>query len=244
MHRFFLDPQAINQGLVTFPADVSKQMLRVLRLQHGDEVVVLPGDGSELVVRLDREDNKIVTGFATTQRIGTSEPSTRLTMLIGLTQREKFEFILQKCTEIGVASFIPLITSRTLQQSTSGMEQKQIRWQAIIKEAAEQSGRALLPEIHPVMTLGEGLRHASEHSLIKMVAWEDAKGHRIRDILNRKPVGSVALLIGPEGGLSMEEISNVESFGFVPVTLGTRILRMETAAIVSAALVFDEMEKP
>jgi len=170
------------------------------------------------------------------------EPRVRLLMLLCLTQREKFEWMLQKCTEIGAAGFLPVISQRSLVQGKTDTLAKYERWQMILKEAAEQSGRGMIPQLLPPANLKEAVMSMRDEYPLRLIPWEDEKQNGIKAALCQvKPV-KVALLIGPEGGFSAEEVQMATEAGFIRVTLGRRILRMETAALVSAALIFQELE--
>ncbi len=168
-----------------------------------------------------------------------TEPSVSLTLFISLTQREKFEWVLQKCTEIGVGSFVPFISNRSLVQDTRLSTEKIGRWKRIIQEAAEQSGRGILPQLAPVTRFEPAVDSGANFSVC-LTAWEFERNFRLQDGLRGLARGSrVALMIGPEGGFSEEEISLATDRGWQPITLGPRVLRMETAALVASALIMD-----
>ena len=173
------------------------------------------------------------------------EPRARLTLYLGLTQREKFEWMLQKCTEVGAAAFVPLVTQRSLVQDGREVERKRERWEAILREAAEQCGRGRIPELRPALTWVAALRSIAANHDLALAAWEGEHALRLRDAvraLKDQPNPRLAVLIGPEGGLSEEEINAARAAGVRAVSLGDRILRMETAAVVAAALALDELE--
>ena len=139
MHRFFITPEEQIADEIIFSPAHARQIARVLRLKAGERCVVLDNRGSELTVVLTQvgKDGCIASVI---ERAAAEEPRTRLLMLLSLTQREKFEWMLQKCTEIGAYAFQPVITSRSLVQNTVEVEAKYERWRMIIREAAEQSG--------------------------------------------------------------------------------------------------------
>ena len=119
MHRFFLSPNQIKRDEVAFPEDVSHQIARVLRLEAGKMVQVLDGSGWEYTIELTDVDPHSATGRIIEKGLSSTEPVTSAHMFLALTQRERFEWMLQKCTEIGVASFTPLITTRSLIQHSA-----------------------------------------------------------------------------------------------------------------------------
>ena len=146
-HRFFLPPEIFNQTEIIFPAATARQINSVLRLKRGQTVTILDNLGNCRSVDLTEVDNHQVTGTAGDIQPAPGEPLVHLILCPALTQREKFEWILQKGCELGVSEFHPLITARTLSQDTKGWEEKLTRWQKILQEAAEQCGRGLIPSI-------------------------------------------------------------------------------------------------
>lgn len=240
MHRFFLPSSSFTPPVVVFPREVTRQINLVLRLRPGAEVIALDGTGMEYRVRLTEVASDSCSGEIITQAASEAEPLTKLTLLLCLTQREKFEWILQKCTEIGVSVFVPVISSRSLVQSPREIEGKLERWQRILSEAGEQSHRGIVPDLRPVLRFEEAIRLPELRESCCLIPWEEEKGVGLRTTLLEKPSTEVALLIGPEGGFSEAEVVSAKSAGFIPVTLGPRILRMETAAMAAAALVLYE----
>lgn len=236
MNRFFLSPDCFSPELIRFDGETSHQIKRVLRLKSGDEVIALDGCGWEYSVQLTQVGGAGVEGRILSSRQTTAEPKTHLTLLVGLTQREKFEWVLQKCTEIGAAAFTPVITSRSLVQDIRSAEQKTERWQMILKEAAEQSGRGRIPMLNPPVLYLQALEQLRNFDL-GLVASEAEQKTPVTAAIKRFQGESLGVLIGPEGGLTVDEIQRAQKAGIRPVSLGPRILRMETAAIVAAALI-------
>lgn len=241
MHRFFVNAEEIQGEEVVFLAAQARQIARVLRLKEGQRCVVLDNGGSEMVIELTQVGAERCAGRIV-KKTEAEEPTTKLLMLLSLTQREKFEWMLQKCTEVGAAGFQPVITSRSLVQKPAEVETKYERWRAIIREAAEQSGRGRIPELLPPASLVGATEEAARTYQRCIIPWEGEKTRSLKQALTEEPAKSVAALIGPEGGFSDEEARQAVSAGFIPVTLGRRILRMETAAVVTAALVLYELE--
>jgi len=238
MNRFFIPLECIRDGRVEFPVEISHQVTRVLRLRAHERVVVLDNSGMEYEVELVGVEARGVTGNVVQARPAGGEAHTKVALYLALTQREKFEWILQKATEIGVAAFVPLITRRCLVQSTHESDNKVERWQRIIREAAEQSARGLCPLLMPVQRIEQIQPLASGQQ--GFVLWEEAREPGLKKALQAVPTRQIALLIGPEGGLTDEEVAHAGHSGFQAVSLGKRILRMETAAIVAAAVTLFE----
>ncbi len=241
MHRFFISANLINTSEIAIPADVSQQICRVLRLKTGSEILLLDGLGYEYPARLCEVNEARCTATVQTKRPSLGEPDTQLTLLIGITQRDKFELILQKCTEIGVSEILPIITSRTLVQKVVDVEDKYPRWKKIMLEAAEQSHRGIIPQLSPALKYAEAISSIHNPKALKLVLWEDESETAIKPVLRDYRGKEVVLIIGPEGGLSAEEVDAAKTNGFQPVSLGKRILRMETAAMIAAGLVIYEL---
>ena len=155
MHRFFL----LNHSLaVNQPVDLSPirhQLHQVLRLQLGDRIVLLDGQGGVFTTQITHLDAKQGTGLILEQTAVTTEPQTHITLYQCSLKADKFEWVLQKGTELGAASFVPVISERSIVRPAAALEKKYNRWQKIVLEAAEQSGRGRLPSLKPPLTLTE-----------------------------------------------------------------------------------------
>jgi len=244
-NRFFLPAEKLNNDEIIFPPEVGRQIDRVLRLKAGAHVVVLDNHGLQAEVELTEVSSERVTGRILQRAAASGEPDARLTLYLGLTQREKFEWMLQKCTEVGAAAFVPLVTQRSLVQDGSETERKRTRWEAILREASEQCGRGRIPELRPAVQWKAAVKDAVDSHDLTLVAWEGEHILRLRAGLaglKGRPALRLAIMIGPEGGLSEEEINSACTAGVKLVSLGARILRMETAAVVAAALALDTLD--
>jgi len=240
MNRFFLPPTSFVNDEVVFPEAISRQIANVLRLKPDVQVTVLDGKGMEYSVQLLEVTPKQTSGKVLSVQPNTTEPHTRVRLLLCLTQREKFEWMLQKCTELGASSFVPVISSRSLVQSVEEAQSKYERWQKILCEAAEQSHRGLIPTLEPILKFAKMLAEPPVADVCRLIPWEDEKGTTLRQALTAHQGYNVELLIGPEGGFSVDEVKLASEAGFTAVTLGARILRMETAAMAATALVLYE----
>jgi 16S rRNA (uracil1498-N3)-methyltransferase len=244
MHHFFLPPELLQGETVAFPPDVARQMALVLRLQAGQKVIALDGLGRAFEVELLSVGREGVHGRIRSRQAAGGEPEARITLYLALTGREKFEWMLQKCTEVGAAAFVPVITARSLVQDDRDAAKKLERWGRIVREAAEQSRRGIVPPLHAPLKFEAALQQAQADRL-RLIAWEGEQAASLRAALaplRELHAPTIAVLIGPEGGFSESEIDAARRAGWQPVTLGRRILRMETAAVVAAALVLHELE--
>ena len=243
MNRFFIPPELITPERITIPDDVSAQIRKVLRLKEGTQVQFLDNLGWVYTGEIHYIDNKPVYADMLEKHLSEGEPDCRISLYVGLTQREKFEWILQKCTEAGASEFIPMITERSLIRKPSDINGKQERWEKIIKEASEQCGRGQIPRLSPPVYFQDAAETGSKAD-IALFCWESEKQKTIHEVFkdsaNKK--ASVALMIGPEGGFSVGEASLALEKQWIPVTLGKRIYRMETAALAAVILSLYETE--
>jgi len=240
MHRFFLPAQLLAAETVVFPDDTARQVRSVLRLRPGQRVIGLDNQGYAYTLELV-EVGQQVRAVVVERSATTGEPGTRLMLYLGLTQREKFEFVLQKAVELGAAVIVPVITSRALVQDARDVEKKAERWQRILQEAAEQSGRGRIPVLGAPLRFDAAVQDARERHDLSLIAWEEEDSLSLGAALAADQRERVAVFVGPEGGFSEEEITRAREAGILPVTLGPRILRMETAALVAVALVMYEL---
>lgn len=241
MDRFFLNPDQLIEGSVTFPEDLSKQIRKVLRLDiKKDAVIVLDNSGWEYLVQLDGLTGNLVTGHIMDKQAGRDAPVISLSLAYSLARREKIELIVQKGTELGISRFFPYISSRSLVQDLKTNRARQDRLESIAREASEQSLRAKLPVMQTVTSFEGMLKQTSDHDL-KLIAWEGTAivkricADTLHPLINAD-LKSLILLIGPEGGFSAEEVKKAEDYGFQQVSFGNSILRMETACIAGTAI--------
>lgn len=247
MHRFFIPPEWINKPKVTLVGEVAHQIKNVLRLQPGRKIVVLDNLGQEYQVTLAHVANNVVVGEITAAQPVSSEPQLSLSLYQGTLKAHKFELVLQKGTELGISEFVPVISERSVLADVEAVDEKRMRWERILREAAEQYGRGSLPELRPAMMFTQACQRAGKTTGLKLLAWEDAEATGLKTTLTQiteKPA-RVCLFIGSEGGYSLDEARLAHGYGVQPVWLGRRILRAETAGLVAASAVFyhfDEME--
>ena len=245
--RFVVEGLALGlESELELPQEVAHQARDVLRLTTGDTLHLLDGAGGEYPAEVIALDRKRVVVRLGVRAEGRAEPAVRLVLCQGMLKAAKFEWILQKCTELGVAAFMPLITERAVAAAEEAGEGKRRRWSRIVAEALEQCGGTRLPEISPPRPLMHALAGLPPGG-IALIPWEEALALPLRAALQQfiaraaapKHIPEVRLFIGPEGGFSAGEIALAQRAGAIPVTLGPRILRAETAAIVAATLTFD-----
>jgi 16S rRNA (uracil1498-N3)-methyltransferase len=252
MHRFFVEDPGLHLALsgtkITLPEKLAHQIRDVLHLAIGEQLVLLDNSGDEFICSVTKSSKASVEVEIIERRKGKSETPVRVILCQGLLKSTRFEWILEKGTELGVAVFAPIICRR----STSGLEDtgasKQQRWQRIIQEAAEQCGRSRLPALLPIRPLQHALNNIPSGA-IALMPWEEEHGLSLRKALRKNGATpqahplTIILFIGPEGGLTLEEVQLAHQCGVQVVTLGPHILRAETAAIATVANVIYELSE-
>ncbi len=228
MHRFFalrLDAQTAR-----LDGDEARHALTVLRLEKGDHVrVVLDGSLFDAVI-VDTSDGVLVS---VGEEQPSPEPNTHITLYQGLPKGDKMDLLTQKCTEAGVWHIVPVQMPRcVVRLDGKDGEKKRERWQRIALEAAKQSGRTHIPEISAPISQKEMLLRLPAHGCA-LAPWEDARGVNVPAALARTEAADIAIVIGPEGGMSADEMEALKGAGALPVTLGPRIFRTETAGLAA-----------
>ncbi len=247
MTRFFVRPEQVQNGTVTLDADDAHHLRVVLQAKPGDSLTVLDGSGRAwpatlLAVGKNRAEARLGEPFEP----GT-EPATQITVAQALPKMaEKMEQVLQRGTEIGVTAFWFFQSERSLAHLTGERHEKRLtRWHAIVKTAAEQAHRARLPTVRADGTLADVLAATPAFDLALFAHPDDAQ-KTLREALSDSPVigggGDILLLIGPESGFTEAEVGQAPRATTKAVTLGPRILRTETAALVMAAQILFALE--
>jgi 16S rRNA (uracil1498-N3)-methyltransferase len=240
LHRFFVLPERIEDKEVVL-AEQAHQIRDVLRLKVGERIIVLDNEGREYEAELTAVGRSEVRGKVVEKREASGEPEVRITLYQSLLARDKFEWILQKCTEAGVTSFVPVVTERSVVRDSSIKASRLARWRRIIQEAAEQSHRGRLPELAAPVKFKDALMGLDGFDM-SLVAAPGAGNRSLRVCLGGgKGAGSIALFIGPEGGFTEDEVRRLCESGAITFSLGRRILRTETAAVVASSVILYEM---
>lgn len=241
-NRFFIPASSLENEQVRLSPEQSHQVCHVLRLRPGDTIVVLDDSGLEYDATLTEVCLPQTLGRITGKRQAGGEPATHLVLFQSLLSREKFEWVLQKGTEVGVARFVPVLTERSIIRAKLIEERKLDRWRRIVVEAAEQSHRGRIPEIDQTIGFEPAVSQLADFDR-RLIAAPSAEAVTLRDALRGVGRGSVsiALMIGPEGGFTQEEVARACDRGALPIHLGSRVLRTETAAVVAAALILYEL---
>jgi len=237
MNRFFTEDIAGNTARIT--GEDVKHISRVLRLRVGERIAVCDGRANEYIGEiLSISDAEVLC------RVGEAQPSltesrVRVTLFQGLPKSGKMETIVQKCVELGIDTVVPTLLSRCVAVPTRDFEKKRIRYQRVAEEAAKQSRRGIIPNVTGVVRVQDIDCTAFDTVL---VAYEDEHATTLKEVLRAGVGERIAIVIGPEGGLEASEVAMLCGKGAKTVSLGTRILRTETAGMAMLAQILYELD--
>lgn len=226
-HRFFAPPSSVFDSRIILDAEESHHLVRVLRLLPGATVFAFDGKGTEYECQVERIHKTAVELKVIARLSNEMESPLQLTLGQALIKGDKFDWVIQKATELGTTRIVPLITEHSEIRKSDNWENRLQRWRRIALEATKQCGRRKLLEISEIQTFDQFCIRETEG--VKLL-FAERSGKRLHEL---SPCDSVSLAIGPEGGWSDTELKLSESHGFQPVSLGARILRAETAAIAA-----------
>lgn len=244
MHRFFVE-SAESGSLLTLSPEDARHAVKVLRLREGDRIEAVEAETPWIAEITEINADHVF--LRKTEPLPSSEPALRFTLYQGLPKSDKMDWIVQKAVELGVSRVIPVLLTRSVSRpDPKEATRKTARWQKIAGEAGKQSGRCVIPVVEEPLTLPRLLGRMDLPS-VNAVPWEEASGFGPLAFRKRFPaLTDVGVMIGPEGGITPEEIVMMEEAKFVTLTLGPRILRTETAglaALASLMSLYGEMEK-
>ena len=231
MPRFYVAHPQIEKGMLKVEGSEVRHIRRVLRLKTGEGIAVFDGSGNEYEGTIVEERPSSVVIMIQSVLSPERESHLEITLAQSLLKGEKMEYLIQKATELGIKEIIPFFSSRSVPLLDKSKRLKRFhRWERIAVEASKQCGRVMVPKVGPLQDYSEMLRTASPDSL-RLILWE-REGTSLKEILKAsKGKTRIFFIVGPEGGVSNEEVEQARSTGFIPVTLGKRILRSETASL-------------
>ena len=247
-YRFFVEPKELNwqekKAAITNP-DQTYKISRVLRLKENDQIVLLDGKGIIYNAQISSFYQKGIQCRLLSRRSSNTEPNLKVTVAQSLLKGQRFEYALQKNTEIGVHEFIPVTTERTVIKIDEDGIQRNVdrkidRFQKIVQDASEQSERGIVPLVQNILTLEELTRQNLSMYDLKLVCLERTQTNGIKEVLNgiQDKIEKILVCIGPEGGFAESEIKLLLSNSFISVSLGKRIYRSETVGPVITSILF------
>lgn len=246
MNRFFVKPSQVchAENEITIAGEDVKHISKVLRLSIGENIEVCDEEWDYIVCITQISKAAVTASILKKNKLITEAPL-RVTLYQSIPKGVKMELILQKTTEMGIAAVVPVLTDRAVVQlkDLKDKEKKTERWCRITEEAAKQSKRGIIPQVHLPLTFKEAIRHSSENEL-NILAYEKESKNGLKQLLSNykdKDITQIGLWIGPEGGFTEEEIRLALEHGISTVSLGPRILRTETAGFALLSMVMYEL---
>jgi 16S rRNA (uracil1498-N3)-methyltransferase len=247
MHHFFTESFNIQGDVIRIEGSDVNHIRNVLRMKPGEELSVsVPGDDREYRCGIEEiNEDEVICSLRFIKEEGVELPY-KITLFQGLPKADKMELIIQKAVELGAYEIVPVKTERSVVKlDDKKAKQKRERWQGISEAAAKQSRRGVIPEVTLPLTMKEAVSRAKEMTLA-CIPYELAEGmEETKKFLERmceKKNGSLGIFIGPEGGFTREEVELANAAGVIPVSLGRRILRTETAGMTMLSIIMYQLE--
>lgn len=245
MRRFFVRPEQVGESVIRITGSDVNHIRNVLRMSVKDTLVIGCQEGREYTCYIEQMDEREITAHIMYVQDTQAELPSRIYLFQGLPKSDKMEWIIQKAVELGVYAVIPVETVRTVVRFDEKKAAKKVqRWQQIAESAAKQSGRGYIPQIHPVCGFSQALEYGRQCP-VRWIPYERAEGmaaarKRVEEL---EPGQDIAVFIGPEGGFDEREIQTAIEKGYVPLTLGRRILRTETAGLALLSVLMFRLDE-
>lgn len=245
MHHFFVSPEQIEGGRARIYGEDMRHIRRVLRMKKGEKLLISDGGDWDYLCTIEHISEEEILLTIEEENESVAELPSKVVLFQAIPKSDKMELIIQKAVELGVYAVVPFISERVIVKLDAKKEKaKRTRWKAVALSAAKQSGRNIIPDICEVMDFQSAMKYAQqfEHKLIPYELASDM--HKTRNIISSIKKGeSIAVCIGPEGGFEEGEVEKAISSGFIPLTLGKRILRTETAGFVILSNLMFKLEE-
>ena len=239
MSRFFIPKENVSENSITVTGDDVVHISKVLRLGIGDDFTCCDGKGNDYLVKIEKISKSEIVCDIIEKKKSDTEPAIKVSLIQGLPKAAKMDYIIQKNTELGISEIYPCNLNRCI--SKNEKDKKTERWQKIAKEASQQSGRGIVPEIHNTIDI-KSAKDVLKSADISFVAYECEDKNNLKSVLLAKTnPKSVAFLIGPEGGFDKSEIEFLQNEGIAVISLGKRILRTETAGEAVLSMIMYEI---
>ena len=236
MARFFVKPEELKDDLIILTGE-NAQHAKVLRLKVGEEVLACDGQGEECLCTVENISSGEIQLAVKERRASENEAAVKVSIYMAFPKADKLEHVIQKATELGAYEIVAFPSGRCISKpDDKSLKKKLERWQKIAASAAEQSGRGLIPEVIALPSYAAALERASKADKALMF-YENEHATTLRMALEAGEFKTVSLLTGPEGGLEEKEVEQARQAGLQVCTLGSRILRCETAPLCALSAV-------
>lgn len=241
MPKFFFDKTDLVHGQIQLHGENEKHIKTVLRAKEGEALTLCDGEGTDYQCRISSLADGVQLEVLS-QAPCETEPKTKITLYQGLPKADKMELIIQKCVELGVERIVAVSTERAIVKLDKKEGKRLERWQKIAEAAAKQSGRGRIPEVFgQVLKFRDAVAEARELDAA-IIPYEREEQLGLRSFVQSFQGERIGIFIGPEGGFAEEEIALAQENGITPITLGKRILRTETAGMITAAILLYELD--
>lgn len=232
MQKLFVD--YIGGDKITLNEEQSRHIAKSLRMRKGDMLTLCTGDGTDYGCMIEEITKESVTLTVCYEQASNTEPSIKVSLFQGVPKSDKMEDIIQKCVELGIYEITPVLTKRSISRPDEKQaKKKQVRYNKIALEAAQQSGRGIIPKINDMTSFKNAVNSCDAD--LKIIFYEGG-GESLKSLIN-DDIKSVAIFIGPEGGFEKEEVDAVLGIGGINATLGKRILRTQTAPVAALSAI-------
>ena len=247
MPKFFVPSHYIFGDYALIRGQEALHIYKVLRLKPGEKIRIFDGNGSEYHCEIRKTKKDLVEVIILNKLLGNPEPPVNTTLFQCIPKGNKMDFIVQKATELGITTIVPVISSRVvvklddMKRVTNRIE----RWEKIALEACKQSDRSYIPRINKILLLKDCIKtEMALNSQLQLVLWEEEKKAYFKNILKRcvnDNIYNVSFYVGPEGGFTTEEVDLLKKSGNITVSMGPRFLRTETATISFLSIIMYEL---
>ncbi|MBF0118621.1 MAG: 16S rRNA (uracil(1498)-N(3))-methyltransferase [Desulfobacterales bacterium] len=237
MNRFYLDKSKLTKDFAIIEGSEARHIISVLRLNKGDKVTVFDGNSVEYEAIIDNVSLNRVELLLISKKISSKESFIKITVAQALLKDKKMDTLIRQLTELGITEWLPFVAKRSVPKPTCSSSKNRLeRWQKITIEALKQCDRNNLPTVSDIISFDNVLEHSLEYDL-KIIFWEQEIQSLYSMISDIKKVDKIIIIMGPEGGFSIEEIELAKEHGFIVGSLGPRILRAETATIAACSII-------
>ena len=238
LRRFLVEDLEIENGLCVITGREAHHISRVLRMGRGHGLVLLDGKGGRFLAEIQSASHEGITVQIQKPLAPVQTPACEITLCQAVIKSNPMDYLIQKTSELGVTRIFPFFSSRSVVHLKGDRQRKKHhRWKEIAQNAAKQCNRDIPAEIGRPTSYAQRLTSLKKAPGLKVILWEKESSQNLKGLLQHYRPGEFTGIVGPEGGFTPEEVSNAKAAGFIPVSMGTRILRAETAALVLVAIV-------
>lgn len=240
MPKFFVDKALIKDNIIEIAGDNALHIATVLRAKKGDIITICDGNGKDYICEISEVTKKQVNVDIKECLLNENEPNIKITLYQGISKGERMDLAIQKCVEIGIDRIVPVETENTIVKLEGKQDKKVLRWNKISESAAKQCGRGKIPIVENIHSFKEAILDSLNLDGV-IIPYEKEKNNKISSFIKNFSGKSIGIFIGPEGGFSDNEINIAKENKIQSITLGKRILRTETAGLVTSVILLYEL---